>query len=712
MSTQPESPHRDLDRTDELPRLDVAAYEASLAQRGDNDGDFGSRTDTWTIEALREIDVAEETQQRERPQRARRFIPPPAADVTADVDRILKRIADLESELTAAKALNVDVQSRYDTVTADRDAQAKRVLGLNADNARLAEHRTIGDEMVGRLEQKLRAQSVQSAAQLTELQSARFDEHIKSEKAREELQQQIAQKAVQLATLQENHATLREELAQSIELAAERGAAVKELKALLVEEETSAEQLALQLASKLREADGFNSTLAARSQTVAELRAQGDNVNAKLQRSQDAVLDLTTKLETANRELSDSRVQHSELDNGMAATQRQLDELRTALDAAATGATELQRELSAARASLSEERSRRQGIEEQIQAEQLSAAGLRAGLTAALAQLQSLSDERDALLSLHDVVAEKTAALASTEQQLLEARQNIDTLQGEIAALLDSMRNHEMEQVAAQAEVAELRREGDETQRSLAESLRASERVKAEANSHLQLLHIKTSELAALKQELNQQAPSLRELEQGMRARDELVDQLRHQLQTTQDEHGIMASQLQKARLRVKSLAEQIFQRDNQIAALKSDLSVHVKALAAIRRDVSRVDAEPPSAVAGGDPQRVLQPVDHDGEPIVLDRKVITIGRTSENDVCVPSKLISRHHARLLLGPNGVIVEDAGSTNGCFVNGKQVRHQLMRDGDVLELGDLRYCLYTPSPNDTRVRDNIVSFSGK
>jgi len=711
MSTQPDSPHRDLDRTDELPRLDVDAYEASLAQQEDKDGDFGSRTDTWTVEALREIDVAAETQQRERPHRARRFVPPPAADVTADVDHILKRIAVLESELAAAKALNVDLQSRCDTATTDRDAQAKLMLGFKADNARLAEHRTIGDEMVGRLEQKLRDQSVQSTTQLTELQSARFDEHIKSEKAREELQQQIAQKAVQLASLQENHAKLREELTQSIELAAQRGTAVKELKALLVEEETSAEQLALQLASKLREADGFNSTLTARGQTIAELRAQGDDINARLQRSQETVLELTAKLETANRELVDSRAQHSELDTGMAATQRQLGELRAALAAAATGATELQRELSAARATLSDEQIRRQDIEEQFQAERLTAEGLRAGLTLTRSQLQSVSGERDSLLSLRDVVAEKQTALAGTEQQLLEARQNIDTLQGEIAAQLDSMRNREMEQVAAQAEVAELRRERDETQRSLAESVRASERTKSEANSHLQLLHIKTSELAAVKQELNHQAPALRELEQGMRARDELVDQLRHQLQTTQDEHGIMAGQLQKARLRVKSLAEQIFQRDNQIAALKSDLSVHVEALAAIRRDVSRVDDEPPRP-DGSDPQRVLQPVDHDGEPIVLDRKVITIGRTSENDVCVPSKLISRHHARLLLGPNGVIVEDAGSTNGCFVNGKQVRHQLMRDGDILELGDLRYRLYTPSLNDTRARDNVVPFSGK
>jgi pSer/pThr/pTyr-binding forkhead associated (FHA) protein len=69
--------------------------------------------------------------------------------------------------------------------------------------------------------------------------------------------------------------------------------------------------------------------------------------------------------------------------------------------------------------------------------------------------------------------------------------------------------------------------------------------------------------------------------------------------------------------------------------------------------------------------------------------------------------MVSRHHARLLIGPNGIIVEDAGSTNGCFVNGEQVRQHLMRDSDVLELGDLRYRLRLRNPRESAVRANVV-----
>lgn len=713
MSTQPDSEHHDLDRTDELPRLDVEAYEASLRlNTADADADFGSRTDTWTVAALREIDVAEETQQRETPRRARSFASHAAADVTADVDHILKRIAVLESELAVAKALNVELQSRSESAAQERDEQARAMVALKTDHERLSEHRTLGDEMVGRLEQKLRDQSVQFTTQLTELQSARFAEQLQAEKAREELQKQIAQKAVQLNALQENHSKLRDELAQSVALATERGASVKELRALLVEEETSAEQLALQLASKLRESDSLSSTLDARNHTIVELRTQIDTVNAKLSATQERVDALTSRLEASNQELAGARAQQSERESAMAASRQKLDEVRTALAAAETSVTTLQRELSTAHSALSDEQGRRHAIEEQLQAEQLTAQGLRAGLDFARSELEALSGERDSLLPLRDVVAEKTAMIDTSERQLEEARQTLATLQGEIAARAEDVRIRELEKASALAEVAELRRERDELRRSLEEALRTSERLKGEANSHLQLLHVKTSELAAARQDLQQQAPALRELEQGLRARDELTAQLRNQLQSVQDEHAILSGQLQKARLRVKSLAEQIFHRDNQIAALKSDLSVHVEALAAIRRDVSRVDEEPQGQAASAEPQRVLQPVDHDGDAIVLDRKVITVGRTAENDVCVPSKLISRHHARLLVGPNGVIVEDAGSTNGCFVNGKQIKQQLMRDGDVLEMGDLRYRLHTPPLNDTRARDNVIVFSGK
>ena len=178
------------------------------------------------------------------------------------------------------------------------------------------------------------------------------------------------------------------------------------------------------------------------------------------------------------------------------------------------------------------------------------------------------------------------------------------------------------------------------------------------------------------------------------------------QLQTAHDECAIMADQREKARARSKQLTQEIFRRDHKIDELEADLAVHSEALAAIRRDVNRIgDKAPPEVVE--DSEWVLEPIEHSGEVLRLTGSMLTVGRTAENDIALPSKMVSRNHARLLIGPNGIIVEDAGSTNGCFVNGEQVRQHLMHDNDVLELGDLRYRLRLRGPRETAVRANVV-----
>ena len=55
MSTHPNSDN-DLDRTDELPRLDVAEYEAKLAAEAN---DTLVSTDTWAVESIRETEATQ-----------------------------------------------------------------------------------------------------------------------------------------------------------------------------------------------------------------------------------------------------------------------------------------------------------------------------------------------------------------------------------------------------------------------------------------------------------------------------------------------------------------------------------------------------------------------------------------------------------------------------------------------------------------------------
>jgi len=62
----------------------------------------------------------------------------------------------------------------------------------------------------------------------------------------------------------------------------------------------------------------------------------------------------------------------------------------------------------------------------------------------------------------------------------------------------------------------------------------------------------------------------------------------------------------------------------------------------------------------------------------------IVIGRSPACQVCFPRDLaiVSRVHARIVREGNRFMLMDQ-STNGTFVNGKQVKEAILKDGDIL-----------------------------
>jgi pSer/pThr/pTyr-binding forkhead associated (FHA) protein len=71
---------------------------------------------------------------------------------------------------------------------------------------------------------------------------------------------------------------------------------------------------------------------------------------------------------------------------------------------------------------------------------------------------------------------------------------------------------------------------------------------------------------------------------------------------------------------------------------------------------------------------------------IDLVTECFTIGRKPDNDLTIDDQRISSHHARIIKVQSVFFIEDLRSTNGTFVNEKQIdRHQL-RDGDIIAVG--------------------------
>lgn len=68
-----------------------------------------------------------------------------------------------------------------------------------------------------------------------------------------------------------------------------------------------------------------------------------------------------------------------------------------------------------------------------------------------------------------------------------------------------------------------------------------------------------------------------------------------------------------------------------------------------------------------------------------------TMGRAPRADFVVDAALVSRVHCRFTLNQgNQLELEDLGSTNGTFVNGKKVMRATLNDGDKLTIGRVQF----------------------
>ncbi len=77
------------------------------------------------------------------------------------------------------------------------------------------------------------------------------------------------------------------------------------------------------------------------------------------------------------------------------------------------------------------------------------------------------------------------------------------------------------------------------------------------------------------------------------------------------------------------------------------------------------------------------------GRPIksyTFIKDVVTIGRDPGSDVVLDNMGVSRHHARITCEAGRCIIEDAGSSNGTFVNGARVQRHELLDADRIKIG--------------------------
>jgi pSer/pThr/pTyr-binding forkhead associated (FHA) protein len=104
----------------------------------------------------------------------------------------------------------------------------------------------------------------------------------------------------------------------------------------------------------------------------------------------------------------------------------------------------------------------------------------------------------------------------------------------------------------------------------------------------------------------------------------------------------------------------------------------------------------------------VRTPQNGSSQEYLLDKKVMTIGRVPESNICFPEdKLVSRTHASICYENGGYTIRDEGSANGTFVNSQELPRmtdQALHDGDIILIGDQELTFRAAAPVEPGIEE--------
>ncbi|MFQ6032277.1 MAG: FHA domain-containing protein [Candidatus Zixiibacteriota bacterium] len=103
-------------------------------------------------------------------------------------------------------------------------------------------------------------------------------------------------------------------------------------------------------------------------------------------------------------------------------------------------------------------------------------------------------------------------------------------------------------------------------------------------------------------------------------------------------------------------------------------------------------------------PEIVVKYEDKVIERVVTQKKRISIGRTSDNDIVLDNKAISRKHAQIEFGDDSALIIDNESLNGTFVNNRKINEEVLKDNDEITIGKFNLIYHLDTPRDIKLTD--------
>ncbi len=103
-------------------------------------------------------------------------------------------------------------------------------------------------------------------------------------------------------------------------------------------------------------------------------------------------------------------------------------------------------------------------------------------------------------------------------------------------------------------------------------------------------------------------------------------------------------------------------------------------------------------------PELVVKFEDKIIERIVTEKNRITIGRTSDNDIVLDNRGISRRHAEIEFAGDKALLIDKESLNGTFINDRRVDEQMLTDNDIITIGKYNVVFHCQASRENKLSD--------
>lgn len=81
------------------------------------------------------------------------------------------------------------------------------------------------------------------------------------------------------------------------------------------------------------------------------------------------------------------------------------------------------------------------------------------------------------------------------------------------------------------------------------------------------------------------------------------------------------------------------------------------------------------------------------GTEFLIEKEEITIGRDPASDIFLNDITVSRRHARIFFEKKEAYIEDLGSLNGIFVDGKRVDKARLNPGAEIQIGKFKLVFF-------------------